>query len=305
MERGYLGSPDLRPLESRLIYERSRGVSFRVLEERSARTAGGLFGPAEFAERRDFHRLVRVTFFAERKVEHGGYDEAVGRILQNAGAVAETHLGVGQRLHFTLGDVPYVGGNEHVGGFEAEAPGVSDYGSSEAARKADPGDEARKSQRSEKQGYGVDFLSGMDFEPSGRDRYRIQRRRRILKMPESGEGVLYQQPREPVEGEEAVGSVTEERHGKSGGFRRGDRLGKDRQIGFRGDLEKIRRFRGRFKSRKGAHVPFGHYGRWKGVRHTFSMVSRKGAKSNGATRRGPFDGIGQVRHPPSAGGIWR
>lgn len=109
VEGRYLRSPDFRPLESRRIYERSRGVSFGIFKEGSARPSGGLFGFSQIPEFGNVHRLVRVPFFAERKVEYGGYDEPVGGVFQYARAVGETHLGVGQRFHPAFGDVPYVG----------------------------------------------------------------------------------------------------------------------------------------------------------------------------------------------------
>lgn len=305
VEGRYLGSADFRTLESRLVYERSGGMAFGIFEERSARASGRLFGFAEFSEGGDVHRLVRVPFFTEREVERGGDDESVGGVFQSARTVGEPHFAVGKRFHLGFRDVPYVGRNEHVGGFETETSGVSNHGTSETARESDPRDEPDVSFGSEKEGHRVDFFGGRDFEASGRDSRRVQRGRFVEHVSEARERVLYHEPREAVEGEETVGSVAQVRHGETGGLRRGHGLGKDRQIGFRSDLEKIRRFRGRFKSRKGAHVPFGHYRGWKFVRHTFSMVSRKGAKSNGVTRRRLSSGTGQVRHPPSGGEIWR
>lgn len=231
MERRYFCSSDLRPLESRLIYERSRGMSFGVLEEGSARPSGGLFGFSQIPELGNVHRLVRVPFFSERKVEYGGYDEAVGGLLQDARTVRESQVGVAERFHFAFGDVPYVGRNEYVGGFEPEASGVADYRSSETSREADPGHEARESPSSEKQGHGMHLLGGMDFKAFGRDPYG-RKRSVVRKVPETGKRIFHEKPREPVEGEEAVGTVAEVGHRKPRGFRGGYGERKGRKVGF-------------------------------------------------------------------------
>lgn len=126
----------------------------------------------------------------------------------------------------------------------------------------------------------MDLFSGEDFESSFD--------RGCAEMAEPRKGILNEEPRETVEREKAVRPVSQIRHRKPRQSCGGDRLGKDGQIGFRSDLEKIGRFRGRFKSRKGGYVPFGLDCGWKCVRHTSLMVRRNRAKSNGLRTENPF-----------------
>lgn len=281
MERRYLGSPDLGTLESRLVYERSRGVPFGILEERSAGASGGLLGPAELAERRDVHRLEGVFGLAEGEVECGGNDETVGRILKRAGTVGETQLGVGEGFEPGFRDVPDVGGNEDVGGFESEAPRVPDDGSSERSGQSDPRNESGKPFRREKQGNGMDLFGRMGFEAAGSDSSRHEWRGLVLKMPEAHERILYEKPRKTVEREKAIGAVSEKRYRKSRFLCGSDGRRERRERRAVGHVQKVRRLRGRFESRKGGHVPFGLYGNGKNARHA-AMVRGKRGKSRTA-----------------------
>lgn len=228
MEGRYLRAADLRSFESGPVDERSGRMAFGVFKEGSASPARRLFGSAEFAERFDVHCLEGVSRLPSGEVEARGYDETVGRVLQDARTVGEAHVLGKEVLHSGFRDVPNFGGNEDVGRFESETSGIADHRAAETAGKADPGKKGVVAGLCHFESERMHFFSGTHGKPTcasdaSFDIFAILE-------PSSGKRVSDEEPGEPIEREEAVRSVAEKGHGEFRGFGCGHGFRKDGQI---------------------------------------------------------------------------